>query len=165
MTTVSWGGCAPPTPPPHDVVAARTKATDVEVLVITTPSCHHCRAMQPVLDRLTEAYASSMRVERIDAAIDADRVDALGVKAAPTVILRVAGIERARLVGRVSDRDLELFFAHTGNHRLAPVDAITRAAAGIALIGVGWLLDTTVLSVVGAALTIWAAATMWRWSR
>lgn len=141
------------------------KGTEVEVLVITTPSCHHCRAMQPELDRLRETYASSMRVERIDATIDPDRVDALGVKAAPTVIMRVAGVERARLVGRVSDRDLEQFFAHTGNHRPAPADGITRAAAGIALIGVGWLLDTTVLGVVGAALIVWAAATMWKWSR
>ena len=139
--------------------------TAVEVLVITAPSCHHCRAMQPELDRLSETYASSMRVERIDATIDPDRVDALGVKAAPTVIMRVAGVERARLVGRVSDRDLELFFAHTGNHRPVPVDGITRAVAGIALIGVAWLLHTIVLSLLGAALVVWAAATMWRWTR
>ena len=139
--------------------------TEVEVLVITTPTCHHCRAMQPQLDHLSETYASSMRIERIDATIDPDRVDELGVKAAPTVIMRVAGVERARLVGRVSDGDLELFFAQTGNRRPAPVDGITRAAAGIALIGVGWLLHTTVLSVVGAALIAWAAVTMWRWWR
>ena len=139
--------------------------TAVEVLVITTPSCHHCRAMQPELDRLSETYASSMRVERIDATIDPDRVDALGVKAAPTVIMRVAGVERARLVGRVSDRDLERFFAHSGNRRPVPVDGITRAVAGIALIGVAWLLHTIVLSLLGAALIVWAAATMWRWTR
>lgn len=138
---------------------------DVEVLVITTPWCHHCRAMQPELDRLEQVYAASMHVERIDATLDPDRVETLGVQATPTVIMRVAGTERARLIGRVSDHDLEQFFATVGDDRSFPVDGITRATAGLALIGIGWWLDTAALAAIGAALTVWATVTMWRWSR
>jgi thiol-disulfide isomerase/thioredoxin len=138
---------------------------EVEVLVITTPWCHHCRAMQPELDRLEQVYGASMHIERIDATIDPDRVETLGVQATPTVIMRVAGNERARLIGRVSDHDLEQFFATSGEHRPFPLDGITRAAAGIAMLGIGWWLDTVVLATIGAALTVWATVTMWRWLR
>ena len=83
MTEGLGGGGAPLAPPPHDAVAATMTGFDIEVLVITTPWCHHCRAMQPALDRLSETHFSSMRVERIDATIDPDRVDALDVMATP----------------------------------------------------------------------------------
>lgn len=168
MTEGLGGGGAPPartTPPPHDAVAATMTGADIEVLIITAPRCHHCRAMQPALDRPSKACSSSTRIERIDATVEPDRVDALGVMATPTVIMRVGGREHARLVGRVSDRDLEMFFAHAGDHRPAPVDGIMRAIAGIVLLGIGWWAATTVLSVVGAGLTMWAGVTMWRWSR
>ncbi|MGK2949764.1 MAG: thioredoxin family protein [Acidimicrobiales bacterium] len=135
------------------------------MLVITTPWCHHCRAMQPELDRLEQVYGTSMQIERIDATLDPDRVGTLSVKATPTVIMRVAGAERARLIGRVSARDLEQFFASTGSHRPFPLDGITRAAAGVALMGIGWWLATPPLAAIGAALVVWAAVTMWRWSR
>lgn len=159
------GGGVPPVPPPYDPPLAAMNGTGVEVLVITTPWCHHCRAMKPALDRLEQVYGSSMRIEHIDATLDPGRVETLGVQATPTVIMRVAGKERARLIGRVSDRDLEQFFATTGDHRPFPLDGITRAAAGLTLTGIGWWLDTTALAAIGVVLIVWAAATMWRWSR
>jgi thioredoxin-like negative regulator of GroEL len=139
--------------------------TGVEVLVITAPWCAHCRAMAPALDRLEAIHGASMRFERIDAAAEPDRVDALGVRAIPTVIVRVEGTERARVVGRVADRDLERFIASTGGYRPLPFDGIMRAAAGLALLGIGWWLGVLALLVIGAALTAWSAVTMWRWTR
>ena len=137
----------------------------VDVLVITTPSCHHCRAMQPELDRLERVHGASMRIERIDATTQPERVAMLGVQAAPTVIMRAAGVERARLVGRVSDRDLAKFFATAGAHRPFPLDGVARAAAGVALIGLGFVLGAVALVAVGLAVSTWGAATLWKWSR
>ena len=138
---------------------------NTEVLVITTPWCHHCKAIRPQLDRLATEYSNSMRIEHIDAAIEPDCVGVLGVRATPTLILRVAGVERARLVGRVSNADLEQFFATHGNHRPFPLDGIIRTVAGLALVGIGWGLDAIALVVIGALLTGWATVTMWRWWR
>lgn len=140
-------------------------AQDVEVLVITTPWCHHCRAMQPELDRLEEVHGASMRIERIDASVDPGRAGSLGVQATPTVIMRVDGTERARLIGRVSDHDLEQFFATAGVHRPFPLDATTRGLAAVGLVGIGWWSGAAVPLVVGIAFAVWAAATMWRWTR
>lgn len=140
-------------------------APDVEVLVITTPWCHHCKAMQPELQRLAEVHGSSMRVEQIDASVEPDRVSGLGVMATPTVIMRVDGTERSRLTGRVSTHDLDTFFSSTGTHRPFPTDGIARSAAAIALLGLGVVVGSPVLTVVGVALGVWAGVTMWRWAR
>jgi thioredoxin-like negative regulator of GroEL len=146
--------------------ASRTMhAPAVEVLVVTTPWCHHCKAMQPELQRLSELHRSTMRVEQIDAAVDPDRAGELGVMATPTVIMRVDGAERSRLIGRVSNHDLEQFFASAGTHRPFPTDGITRVAAAVALLAFGWAMENMVLAGVGVLLGVWAAVTMWRWAR
>ncbi len=140
-------------------------ASNIDVLVVTTPWCHHCRAMRPTLDRLAVTYGESMRFHHIDASVEPDRVDGLHVQGTPTIILEVDGAERARLVGRVSDTDLEAFLVSYGTHRAFPTDAVVRAGAGVALIVSGWMLAAHVLAAVGLALAAWAAVTMWRWTR
>jgi thiol-disulfide isomerase/thioredoxin len=137
----------------------------IDVLVITTPWCHHCRAMRPTLERLAVTYGESMRFHHIDASTEPERVDGLGVQGTPTIILQVDGVERSRLIGRVSDADLEAFLTTHGTHRPFPTDAAVRAGAGVALSLAGWVLATPVLVAIGVALAGWAAATMWRWSR
>ncbi len=106
-----------------------------------------------------------MQIQRIDATVDPELVGALGVRATPTLIMRTDGEEQTRLIGQVSNHDLEEFFASTGQHRPFPLDGLTRATAGVALLGIGWGLDAAVLVATGVVLGLWAAVTMWRWAR
>jgi thioredoxin-like negative regulator of GroEL len=135
-----------------------------EILVVTAPWCHHCKAMKPDLDRLIATHADAVRIETVDASLDPQRVQELAVKATPTIILRTDGIESSRVVGRVTASDLERLFTEAG-FRPAPTDALVRGLAGVALAVAGVWLDTTVLMTVGAALVVWAGAGLLRWRR
>lgn len=139
-------------------------STPSEILVVTAPWCHHCKAMQPDLDRLIAAHSGGVKIEEIDASIHPERVEALAVKGTPTIILRTDGIESWRVVGRVSATDLERLFTEAG-FKPAPTDAIVGGLAGMALAAVGAWLDTTVLMALGAALVGWGGAGLLRWRR
>lgn len=136
-----------------------------DVIVVTTPWCHHCRAIAPLIAELERRHGRTVRVEHLDASEQPERAEALGIRGTPTLIAVVNGVERRRIVGRVPDADLELFFATSGEHRPFPVDGLTRgvAAAGVVVLGV--VTAAPVLLATGAVLTAWTAVTMWRWAR
>ena len=138
---------------------------NVDVLVVTTPWCHHCAAMRPVLDRLADEHRASLRFQFIDASVEPERAEALAVRGTPTVIVQVDGDEVARQVGRTSDDDLRAFIESHGARRPFPADAAWRGGAALALIASGLVLGTPALTAIGGALGLWAAATMWRWTR
>ncbi len=139
-------------------------STPSEILVVTAPWCHHCTAMKPDLDSLIAIHSGSVKIEEIDASLDPDRVEELGVRGTPTIILRRDGVESSRVVGRVSATDLERLFTEAG-FKPAPTDAIVRGLSGVTMAVVGAWLDTGVLMVVGVALVVWAGAGLLRWRR
>jgi thioredoxin-like negative regulator of GroEL len=136
--------------------------TPSEIVVVTAPWCHHCKAMQPDLDRLIAIHSAAVKVEEIDASLDPQRVEELGVRGTPTIILRQDGVELSRVVGRVSATDLERIFTEAG-FKPAPTDAIVRSLTGVVLAAVGAWLGATVLMVVGAGLVVWGGTGMLRW--
>lgn len=140
-----------------------TQPTDV--IVVTTPWCHHCTAIAPLIRDLEQRFAATVRVDHLDASVDPERADRLGVRGTPTLIALVDGEERRRIVGRVPDSDIEEFFASSGAHRPFPVDGLTRGVAAAGMVALAAVTSTPVLLVVGAALGAWTAATMWRWAR
>ena len=137
----------------------------VDVLVVTTPWCHHCAAMRPVLDRLADEHRASLRFHFIDASVEPERAEALDVRGTPTVIVQVDGHEVGRQVGRTSDDDLREFIESHGARRPFPADALWRGGAAAVLVATGLALGTPALAAIGGAVAVWAAATMWRWSR
>lgn len=155
------GRWAPPAP---RLVPVDMSAT-THVIVVTTPWCHHCRAIAPLIDELEHRYARSVRVDHLDASEQPDRAAALGVSGTPTLIAVVDGVERRRIVGRVPDADIEQFFTTSGEHRPFPVDGLTRGLAAAGVVTLGVVTAAPVLLLAGAALTAWTAATMWRWAR
>lgn len=140
-------------------------STPTRILVVTTPWCHHCAAIEPLLERLGDQHAAVVQTERIDASMQPDRAAALHVRGTPTLIAVVDGVERRRIVGRVPDADIEQFFATAGAHRPFPVDGVTRGVAAAGLLLVGAATAAPLLLAIGGAMTVWTAATMWKWSR
>jgi thioredoxin-like negative regulator of GroEL len=93
----------------------------VRDLVVTAPWCHHCKAMQPDLDRLIAIHSPAVKIEEIDASLDPQRVEELGVRGTPTIILRKDGVESVA-GGRAGfgDRpraDLHRSRVQAGSHR------------------------------------------------
>ena len=75
---------------------------DAEVLVVTTPGCPNCRAMEPLVDAATQDHAESVTVVAVDASADLDRARDLGVRGVPTFIARPDGADVSRRIGRLS---------------------------------------------------------------
>lgn len=142
-----------------------TATTITEIVVVTTPWCHHCAAIEPLLQRLADQHAGTVRLEHVDASECPERAAALHVRGTPTLIALTDGVEQRRIVGRVPDADLAQFFASAGAHRPFPVDGVTRAMAAAGVLCLGAVTGAAALWVVGATLSGWTAATMWRWSR
>lgn len=138
---------------------------NVDVLVVTTPWCHHCAAMRPVLDRLADEHRASLQFHFIDASVEPDRAEALAVRGTPTVIVQVDGDEVGRQVGRTSDDDLRAFIESHGARRPFPADALWRGGAAVVLVAAGLVLGAPALAAIGGVLGAWATATMWRWAR
>lgn len=72
----------------------------VPVLVdVTARWCPPCRAMEPVLEELTAEVAGALVVVSADADDAPEVALRLGVMSFPTLVVLVAGEERARFVG------------------------------------------------------------------
>lgn len=80
----------------HDEVREAT----VPVLVdVTAAWCGPCRAAEPVLQRLAQAYGPGLKVVRIDGGESPELVAELGVRGFPTFLLFAGGRERGRSAG------------------------------------------------------------------
>ena len=58
----------------------------IKVVYFYTESCSPCRWMTPIIGKLDQKYANSVRIIKIDAHDDADLAREYGVKAVPTSI-------------------------------------------------------------------------------
>ena len=124
------------------------------------PWCGSCRSMAPLVDRV----AASSGIEVIDVRVDEepDLVDRYRVRSVPTLIGLRGGTEVGRLVGLQSIDAIKGLFSATSAAG-GPIVAraprslvVTRAAAGIVVVGFGSILSALPLIVVGAALIAWA---------
>lgn len=72
----------------------------VEVVKFETPNCRPCKLVGFTLDRIKEQLEGKpVTFAVVDASIEYDRAQALGIKQAPTVIIYKDGQEVHRFVG------------------------------------------------------------------
>ncbi len=94
-------------------------------------------------------------VERVNADEDPERVQALGVRAVPTVIVFAGDQELGRRTGAQSRHGLADMFdaARAGRTpapaRVAPADRLLRLGAGAVLVALGWGIHQWILVAAG----------------
>lgn len=124
------------------------------------PWCGSCRAMAPLVDEVsatTGIVVIDLRVDETPELVERHRV-----RSVPTLIGLRDGAEVGRLVGLQSVQSIETLFSATSAEGgpvavRAPWSLVAaRAAAGITVVGAGFLLGTAPLIIVGAALVAWA---------
>lgn len=74
------------------------------LLYLFSPTCRHCRAMTPVVDRLASRHRNVIKVD-VSRSVDVAR--RFGVMATPTVVLAERGRIGRVLVGPQSEKQLE----------------------------------------------------------
>ena len=80
-------------------------ASDVPVVAhFTAPSCKPCRAIEPHLLELVALHHERIRLVRIDIDANIGTPSRYGVLSIPTVIVFVAGEERATVIGAQARR-------------------------------------------------------------
>jgi len=125
--------------------------------------CRPCRAIEPLMRRLQEEYASRVDVWKLDADAQTDIVRRLGVRGIPTLIAFNAGQEVTRRTGAGPQGVLQSLFeaALSGNPPsaagLAPADRLIRMAAAVGLLILGGLSGPSWLLIALAGVVAFTA--------
>ena len=116
---VVCGKCKAALPPPGTVLetsraqtAALFQNSSLPVLVdFYSQTCGPCHMMHPVLERLARRRAGEIMVIRVDVEKDPELARSFGVRAVPTFVIVLKGIERGRTSGAMSEENLALWAA------------------------------------------------------
>lgn len=127
------------------------------VVEIWAPACAECKAMQPSLDATAVAFADTVDLVMVNAALDIETVRSLGVKGTPTLIGIREGEEVYRYTGRRSPAELEKLFSSVSvgvrPKGVGRLDMMLRVGVGVALLGAGLLSGPAwALVVIGVAV-------------
>jgi thioredoxin 1 len=128
------------------------------VVDVWAPWCGPCRAMGPVLEKLSAEYEGRVDVLKVNADEHPALVQRWQVRGIPTLLLFKEGREKSRLIGMQGRPTMNEFFefALHGQGELkqsiAPLERILRLAAGLVLAGTGFALNTWWLAGVGFVL-------------
>ncbi len=74
-------------------------------------TCGPCHMMHPVLERLARRRAGDLMVLRVDVEKDPELAQGFGVRAVPTFVIVLKGIERGRTSGAMSEENFALWVA------------------------------------------------------
>jgi thioredoxin 1 len=61
--------------------------------------CAHCRALEPVIEKVAETVKSKERIYRVNTAVDEALSDSYGIQGTPTLIMFLNGKEVGRVEG------------------------------------------------------------------
>lgn len=124
------------------------------------PWCTNCKAMEPLVAEVERDHTARLVRVRVDEA--PELVDRFGLKSVPVLIALNDGHETGRLVGVHTSSAIASLFEAAANPAnkvdTSPPGSLsaTRAAAGAALLGAGFVTSTVALVAIGAALCLWA---------
>ena len=116
------------------------------------PWCGPCRAIAPVVEKLSQEFSSRVDVWKVNTDLEPDLLRSLRIYGIPTLIAFNAGQEIGRRTGVASARELHSLFeaALSGNRPVrvepAPVNRILRLGVGLALVGLAVLSGMSVVS-------------------
>lgn len=79
---------------------------DYAFIYITAVWCGPCKAFSPIVTEVSEIYGEKLKFGKLDADKNSTKLEELGVKALPTVILFKNGKEVERISGLKSKQNL-----------------------------------------------------------
>lgn len=119
--------------------ASTDEATVPTLIEVWAPWCSACTAMESDLQTVADEHVGRVRLEKVNAAEDADRTKALSVMATPTLIGYRDGAEVFRSTGRASRSELDEMFqaleSGEGTPTTGRTESILAVGAGAVLIG------------------------------
>jgi thioredoxin 2 len=74
-------------------------------------TCGPCHMMHPVLERLAHRRAGDIMVLRVDVEKETEMAREFGVRAVPTFVIVLKGVERGRTAGAMSEENFALWVA------------------------------------------------------
>lgn len=123
--------------------------------------CMPCRAMNPILEKVSREYEGKVDLWKINTDEETDLAGALGILGIPTLIGYSGGKELFRRTGVQSVEAVNALFraAERGEtvRRLTMNDRLLRAGGGLALIAIGWINNHSILLLVLGGLLIFSA--------
>lgn len=75
-------------------------------IYITATWCGPCKAFSPIVSEVAELYKDKVNFGKLDADLNSQKLEELGVKALPTVVIFKNGIETERMSGLTSKQKL-----------------------------------------------------------
>lgn len=132
------------------------------VLAFVAPWCGPCRRLEPMLTEAAAGREDGVRLVTIRVDHHPETVDAHRVRATPTTIALHGGTEVARVVGGMTEGQIEGLFAtarrptspppaHRGGAR---TDLVLRVAVAVTLLCAGGLLHQPILLITGGAVAV-----------
>jgi thioredoxin 1 len=142
------------------------------VVDLWAPWCGPCKAVKPILEKLSNEYAGRVDLWQINADDSLDLLRKLGVYGIPTLIVYRDGKELSRYIGAKPAKALQSMFETLssggipGPATLAVQDRILRVGAGSAVAWIGWIMNSNwLLYILGGALifsAIYDRCPIWR---
>lgn len=83
-----------------------TESSGLVMVDIWAPWCGPCRVISPIVDELSSDYKDRVKVGKLNADINPDYVNQLGIRSIPTIILYKDGVEVERNVGSTTKQKL-----------------------------------------------------------
>ncbi len=87
------------------------KSKKTVLLDVWAPWCAPCRGMNPILDKLSEEIKDRAEIVKLDASVEMDIVQELGVTSLPTFLAFKDGKIVGSVVGATSKANLEKILA------------------------------------------------------
>ena len=82
------------------------KSSKIVLLDVWAPWCAPCRGMEPIIEALSEEMKATVEVVKLDASVEMDQVQELGVTGLPTFLTFNGGKVKGSIIGATSKASL-----------------------------------------------------------
>jgi thioredoxin 1 len=119
--------------------------------------------MEPAFKQISQKYTGQVEVLKINADDSPEVIKFLGIMGIPTILVFSQGKELLRRTGLQSEEALDILFdAALHGHKPAilppaPIDRLLRTIAGLAMIGLAWFNNQSILFYALGAVLLFSA--------